>query len=145
MVGKRTGLKLADLPDSLSPVAVWGINPGKENFKLLQIQMESFQADPAQWEGQFESQMHGSQDGVLIRNKTPMSLLNGMPAQFVEVTFGSGFQARKTYAVVWADGSRGIVLSITARIGDITEEEAREVLRNVKAVRYPVNQEPAPE
>ena len=145
LVGKKTRVLLADLQDSLAPVAVWAIDPGKENFKLLQISMESFEGPPDQWEGQFESQTHGSQDGVLIRNKTPMSLTNGMPATFVELTFGSGFDARKEYAVVWADGSRGIVLSITTRIGDISEEDAKSIMHNVKAVRYPVNQEPQPD
>ena len=46
-----------------------------------------------------------------------MTLLNGMPAYFVEVAYGSGFDARKEYAIVWADGQRGIVLSETTRIG----------------------------
>jgi hypothetical protein len=69
-----------------------------------------------------------------------MSLLNGMPAYFVEVAYGAGFDARKEYAIVWADGQRGIVLAETSRIGDASADEAREVLKQVTAVRYPLYQ-----
>ena len=86
----------------------------------------SLHAAPDQWEGQFESQTHGAQEGTLIRNKTPMTLLNGMPATFVEVAYGSGFDAKKEYAIVWADGQRGIVLAETTRMGDANDEEAQE-------------------
>lgn len=66
-----------------------------------------------------------------------MALLNGMPAYFVEVAYGSGFDARKEYAIVWADGQRGIVLSETSRMGDASDDEARRLLKQVTAVRYP--------
>ena len=116
------------------------MHPGKEDVRTIQIAMEAFGGPPDQWEGQFESQTHSSQDGTLIRNKTPMTLLNGMPATFVEVAFGSGFDARKEFAIVWADGQRGIVLSETARLGDTSADHARETLKQVTAVRYPENQ-----
>jgi len=38
---------------------------------------------------------------------------------------------------VWADGQRGIVLSESGRIGDANADEARRVLSDVSAVRYP--------
>jgi hypothetical protein len=63
-----------------------------------------------------------------------------MPAYFVEVAYGSGFEARKEYAIVWADGQRGIVLSETTRIGDASAQEALRVLKQVTAVRYPASQ-----
>ncbi len=69
-----------------------------------------------------------------------MTLLNGMPATFVEVAYGSGFDARKEYAVVWADGQRGVVLEETTRIGDTSSEQAKEVLKQVTAVAYPTYQ-----
>jgi hypothetical protein len=111
--------------------------PGKEDARTITLAMESYDGAPEQWEGQFESQTHGSQDGTLIKNKTPMALLNGMPAYFVEVAYGSGFDARKEYAIVWADGQRGIVLSETSRMGDASDDEARRLLKQVTAVRYP--------
>ncbi len=136
----RLEAPLSALGQDLQPVAAWVLDPGKENARTIQISMEAFEGPPDQWEAQFESQTHSSQDGTLIRNKTPMTLLNGMPATFVEVAYGSGFDARKEFAIVWADGQRGIVLSETARLGDTSAEQAREMLKQVTAVRYPVYQ-----
>jgi hypothetical protein len=139
LLGRRL-VGVDQLGEDLSTVAAWVLHPGKEDARMIQLQMEAYDGPPNQWEGQFESQTHGAQDGTLIKNKTPMTLLNGMPAYFVEVTYGSGFDSRKEYAVVWADGQRGIVLSETGRLGDATEDEAKRVLKDVTAVRYPINQ-----
>ncbi|MEO7201916.1 MAG: hypothetical protein ABI431_04245 [Candidatus Tumulicola sp.] len=129
------------LGQDLQPVAMWVLHPGKEDARTITLSMESFEGAPNQWEAQFESQTHsGGGDGVLIRNRTPMSLLNGMPATFVEITTGSGFTSKKEYAVVWADGKRGIVLAETARLGDSSVDEAKRVLHNVSATRYPEEQ-----
>lgn len=136
----RSEITLDQLGSDLTPVAAWVLRPGKEDSRLIQISMESYTGAPDQWEGQFESQTHSSQDGTLIRNKTAMALLNGMPAYFVEVAYGSGFDAKKEYAIVWADGERGVVLSETTRMGDGSDEEARSVLKQVTAVRYPLYQ-----
>jgi hypothetical protein len=140
MLLARRYVDVQTLPTDMEPVARWAVRPGKENAVVIDLSMESFEGAPDQWEGQFESQMHNSADGVLIKNKTPMSLLNGMPATFVEVTMGSGFDSRKEFAVVWADGQRGVALSIGGRLGDVDADQARELLRNVTAVRYPANQ-----
>jgi hypothetical protein len=130
-----------ELGQDLQPVAMWVLHPGKEDARTITLSMESFTGAPDQWEAQFESQTHnGGGDGILIRNKTPMSLLNGMPATFVEVTSGSGFDSKKEFAVVWADGQRGIVLAVMARLGDTSAEEAKRVLKNVTATRYPSDQ-----
>jgi hypothetical protein len=137
---KRQDIPLAQLGDDLQPVALWVLNAGKEDARTITLSMEGYTADPSQWEGQFESQTHGAQEGTLIRNKTPMALLNGMPATFVEVAYGSGFDAKKEYAVVWADGQRGIVLAETTRMGDGSDAEALRVLKQVTAVRYPLYQ-----
>jgi hypothetical protein len=140
MLLARRYVDVQTLPTDMEPVARWAVRPGKDNAVVIDLSMESFEGAPDQWEGQFESQMHNSADGVLIKNKTPMSLLNGMPATFVEVTMGSGFDSRKEFAVVWADGQRGVALSIGGRLGDVDADQARELLRNVTAVRYPENQ-----
>ena len=138
LVGRQDGTTPDKLSQDLQVVAAWVLDPGKENARTIQLAMENYQGAPSQWEGQFESQTHGSQDGILIRNKTPMTLLNGMPATFVEIAFGSGFDAQKEYAIVWADGQRGIVLSETARLGYSSPDEARRVLKQVTAVAYPL-------
>jgi hypothetical protein len=133
--------KLEELGEDLQPVAMWVIDPGKQNARTITLSMESFDGEPSQWEAQFESQTHSSGgDGILIRNKTPMALLNGMPATFVEITSGSGFTSQKEFAIVWADGQRGIVLAETARLGDASADEAKTLLKNVTATRYPTDQ-----
>lgn len=139
LVNREDG-SLNHLGQDLQPVAAWVLYPGQENARTIQIAMEAFSGPPEQWEGVFESQTHGSQEGTLIRNKTPMSLLNGMPAYFVEVAYGNGFDARKEYAIVWADGQRGIVLSETTRMGDGSADEAKKFLKQATAVRYPLYQ-----
>lgn len=140
LVGRRYP-KLSELGSDLSTVAVWVLRPGKDDMRTISLSMESFDGPPDQWEGQYESQMHNAGgSGLLIRGKTPMSLLNGMPANFVEVTSGSGFTTQKQYAIVWADGQRGIVLAESARLGDASPDEAKQVLHDATAVRYPVGQ-----
>ncbi len=140
LLGRRY-LKPSELGDELQSVAVWAVRPGKEDMRTIQLSMEAFDGPPDQWEGQFESQMHSAGgNGLLIRNKTPMSLLNGMPASFVEVTSGSGFTTQKQFAIVWADGQRGIVLSESSRLGDANAEEAKRLLHDVSATRYPIEQ-----
>ena len=139
LLGRQQG-SLDALSQDLQTVAVWVLRPGKEDARTITLAMEAYGGPPNQWEGQFESQEHSTQEGVLIRNKTAMTLKNGMPAYFVEVAYGSGFDARKQYSIVWADGQRGVVLSETERLGDAGPEEARRVLSDVSAVRYPVDQ-----
>ncbi|MBV8433283.1 MAG: hypothetical protein JO029_03275 [Candidatus Eremiobacteraeota bacterium] len=139
LVGRRD-IDVRSLSDDLQVVARWALHAGKEDARFIDLAMESFEAAPNQWEPQFESQVHNSGDGILVKNKEPMALLNGMPATFVEITMGNGFDSRKEYAVVWADGVRGISLSLTTRIGDVTKEEAKQLLRNATATRYPVDQ-----
>ena len=65
------------LGQDLQTVAVWVLHPGDENARTIQIQMEAYSGAPDQWESQFESQTHGKQDGTLIKNKTPMTLITG--------------------------------------------------------------------
>ncbi|HKE37090.1 MAG TPA: hypothetical protein VKB39_06640 [Candidatus Baltobacteraceae bacterium] len=136
LMGRRE-VDVRQLGQDLEPIARWVVRPGKENAAFIDLSMEGYDGPPDQWEARFESQTHGGGSGVLIKNKTPMSLLNGMPATFVEVTTGEGFDSRKEYAVVWGDGARGVVLSVTARMGDVSADEAKAMLKNVTAVRYP--------
>jgi hypothetical protein len=140
LMGRIPTFSLDQLGTDLQTIATWVIRPGKEDARVIQLSMETYSGPPNDWEGQFESQTHGATDGTLIRNKTPMTLLNGMPATFVEVAFGAGFDARKEYAIVWADGARGIVLAEITRMGETGSDEARQLLKQVTAVRYPLYQ-----
>ncbi len=135
----RREVSLNELGDDLQAVAMWVLTAGPGGCRVRSSsRWKPSTVRPNQWEAQFESQTHSSQDGALIKNQTPMTLLNGMPATYVEVAYGSGFDARKEYAITWADGQRGVVLAETARIGDVTADEADEALKQVKAVRYPL-------
>jgi hypothetical protein len=78
-----------------------------------------------------------NQAGDVFIKKTPMKLSNGMPAIWQEITLGSGFDQVKIFQVVWADGLRGVALSVTGRYGSIDEPEAKRALANVSAVAYP--------
>ncbi|HVR45854.1 MAG TPA: hypothetical protein VMT95_04370 [Candidatus Binatia bacterium] len=140
LIGRQPKTSPDQLSQDLQTVAAWVVYPGKENAREITLAMEDYAGAPSQWEGQFESQTHGAQDGTLIRDRTPMTLLNGMPATFVEIAYGSGFDARKEFAIVWADGQRGVVLSETVRLGDAGPDEAKQLLKQVTAVAYPVNQ-----
>lgn len=139
LVGRQP-IPVEQLSQDLQTVAAWVVHPGDESARTIQIQMEAYSGAPNQWEGQFESQTHGSQEGTLIKNKTAITLENGMPAYFVEVAYGSGFGARKEYAIVWADGQRGIVLSETSAVGAVSAEDARRMLKQATAVAYPIDQ-----
>ena len=139
LVGRQE-VSLAQLSQDLQPVAVWVINPGREDARTIMLAMEVYEGPPDQWIDQFQSQTHSSLDGALIHSSTPITLMNGMPAHFVEIAYGSGFDARKEYAVVWADGQRGIALTETTRLGDASADEAKRVLKQVTAVRYPLYQ-----
>lgn len=136
----RLDVPVTELGPDLKLVAIWVLYPGKEYTRSISLSMEAYEGPPDQWEGQFESQTHGSQEGTLIRNKQPITLLNGMPAYFVEIAYGEGFDAKKEYAIVWADGQRGVVLAETMRLGDGGADEAKRVLKQVTAVRYPLYQ-----
>jgi len=144
LIGRRI-IPLAQLGEDLQPVGIWAIYPGKPEMRIIKIEMESFEGDPAQWEGQFESQTHGQADGVLFKKKTPITLTNGMPATFDEITYGSGFDSKKEYAVVFADGSRGIAISVTGRVGEMSETDAKKWLADAKAVRYPLDRDQPPQ
>jgi hypothetical protein len=136
----RQMIALNKLSQDLQPVAEWVLDPGKDDARAIVLSMEAYDGPPNQWETQFESQTHSEQDGAFIRSKTPISLTNGMPAWFVEVAIGSGFQEKKEYAVVWADGQRGVVLAEVGRMGDVGAQEAKRVLHDVSAVAYPLDQ-----
>lgn len=133
---------LRELPGDLTPVAAWALNidPANGHPKaILKIEMESFTGDPPSFEGRYESQMHDSGD-LMIRGKTSMPLANGMPAYFMEITSGSGLDTAKEFSLCWADGVRGVVISVTARLGDMSADQAKAIMKTATATRYPIDQ-----
>lgn len=126
------------LPANLLVVATWLIYPSMDQIKL---EMESYNGPPSEWEPVFEEQLRGGDgaDAPFFSNKARLRLLNGMPATFVEIGFdgGSRTAARKVFAILWADGRRGIVLSETMPASEASADKAKRDLRQVKAVEYP--------
>ncbi|HEY8321399.1 MAG TPA: hypothetical protein VIG46_06380 [Candidatus Baltobacteraceae bacterium] len=124
--------------DKATTVAVWAKFPGQANQRTLTITLEPYDGkDVTGYEVYTENELRGQIDGVFIGSKTPMTLTNGMPAYFLSITSGSGFDAMKIYEVIWYDGLRGVAISVRGRLGEITEDEAKAVLHNASAVRFP--------
>jgi hypothetical protein len=107
--------------------------------RVITIQMESFTGSLSGFEMVTENELRNQIDGVFFKNKQLTTLSNGMPAYWQEITMGSGFQTAKRFEYVWIDGVRGIVLSITGRYGDITEDDAKKALADASGVAYPRN------
>lgn len=126
------------LSGALLTVADWVIHSNMDQIKL---EMESYDGPSSEWEEVFEEQVRGADtaDAPFFSSKKQMRLLNGMPATFVEIDFDSGSKtaANKVFAVLWADGRRGVVLSETMPANDASADEAKRDLAQVKAVEYP--------
>jgi len=119
-------------------IAVWVVYPNMDQIKL---EMESYDGPRSEWESVFEEQVRGADraDAPSFSSKTPMRLLNGMPATFVEIDFDSASRtgATKVFAMLWADGRRGIILSETMPAGEANANKAKRDLAQVTAVEYP--------
>jgi hypothetical protein len=126
------------LSGDLLMVAAWVIHPNMDQIKL---EMESYNGPRSEWEAIFEEQVRGGDrvDAPFFSKKTQMRLLNGMPATFVEIDFDSWTKtaASKVFAILWADGRRGIVLSETMLASEASADKAKRDLGQVKAVEYP--------
>jgi len=111
----------------------------RDGRRMITITMESFQGTLAGWEMVTKNELRDQADGVFIKHKDLTKLANGMPAYWQEITVGSGFQTLKRYQYVWIDGVRGVVLSVTGRLGEISEDDAKKALANASAVAFPIN------
>jgi hypothetical protein len=124
-----------ELGDDPQTVAGW--TSGEKPPKVILIQQESFDGDLSSFDGVYEQQLRSQFDDALISHKESISLQNGMPAMFMEMTSGSGFNERKGYVVIWADGARGVAIMLMAQLGDLNDATAKRVLSDATAVRYP--------
>jgi hypothetical protein len=104
----------------------------------ITIEMQNFQGPLDGFEAQSENEVRTQTDSAFFK-KSATTLSNGMPAYWQEITMGSGFQELKRYQYVWVDGIRGIELAITAREGDLGEDEAKRALASATGVAYPLN------
>ena len=113
---------------------------GQQNQRTLTISLEPYDGgtDSTGYEVYVENELRGKIDGVFIGSKEAVRLTNGMPAYFMSVTAGSGFDAQKFYQEVWFDGVRGVTISLAGRLGEITDKEAKDAFKNASATLYPV-------
>ncbi len=119
-------------------VAVFVKNPGKENVRVIAVTMQNYEGSLDGFELYSENLAREQVQGVFIKNKERMTLANGMPAYWVELSFGSGFQAQKRYQCEWVDGVRGVTVSISGRLGEVDQKTARDALKDLSATLYPI-------
>ncbi len=141
LVGNMMQVTLDQLNDDPTTVASWVI-PGKSHtdVKVITIMMESYTGDLDGWDSTYENALREQDSSADIKNKEHVELQNGMPALFVEATLGSGFSTEKVFAYIWIDSQRGVVLSASAPLGGIDEDQAKQLLAGATAVKYPADQ-----
>jgi hypothetical protein len=122
------------------PVAGW-VYPNKDHPRKIVLLAQAFDGSVSDFDGVLEQQLRGQYDGALFKDKQNTAMSNGMPAMFMEMSAGEGFNIQKDYLLIWADGSRGMALVLYTSLGDIDAQAARAMLSDVAAVRYPVNRE----
>ncbi|MDQ2866639.1 MAG: hypothetical protein M3R51_10475 [Candidatus Eremiobacteraeota bacterium] len=139
LVGFRK-LPLAALTDNLQIVAGWALK-SKDVPQTITLSEQLFDGNTQGYETRFESDLRSRIDGALVKSSERTTLLNGMPAYFVDISYGSGFTLRKEFAYIWADGVRGVALEMTARTGELDAKAAKAALLRASAVRYPADRE----
>jgi hypothetical protein len=138
LVGRRP-IGVESLSGDPHVVAAW--RNSRMPPRVITIQQESYEGDVDGFESLFEQQLRNQYQDALIQHQEPMSLRNGMPAMFMELTAGSGFDERKGYIIIWADGTRGVAITLLAQIGDLDIGTAKRLLSDASAVRYPAGRE----
>ncbi|MDQ6930367.1 MAG: hypothetical protein M3126_06850 [Candidatus Eremiobacteraeota bacterium] len=136
---QRLAVTPADLRDSdkLGLIAAYVHNPGRDNEQRMVLEMENFNgSSSASFESSVENELRTQFDGLLIR-KQETHLANGMPAVWLNMTYGSGFDTTKLFGYAVSDGRRGIILLAQGRLDLIHEDEAKAALSSLSVVLYP--------
>lgn len=125
--------------DGPTVVAAFAKDPGTASVSIVTIVMENFSGlNVDGFELLQENVIREQVDGAFIQ-KQKTALPNGMPAFWVRVSSGSGFDQTRRWQYEWVDGVRGVTLSITAHYGTLDDNKAKDALKNVSAVLYPLN------
>lgn len=134
----RVGVPGYDPTDLSEPTTVAGYikDPGKEYQQSLTIQLQDYSGTLMGFETFNENQIRSKVD-VFVDKKDLTTLSNGMPCYFLKMSFGSGFSAKQVYQYVIFDGKRGITASVTGRLGELSEENAKAYLKDISVVLYP--------
>jgi len=138
-VGQRQ-ISLDDLGEDPQVVAGW-VSGDVTRPKRMLIQIQAYEGPLDGFESTYEQTLRNAFGDALIKNKEHTSLKNGMPAVYFEMTSGTGFDAAKMFVYCWVDGIRGVVLSVTAQVGEMDTKTAKQLLSDASAVRYPAGRE----
>jgi hypothetical protein len=123
---------------TLYPVAVFARSAGKPEQRTIMISVEPYQGSIDGFESNSENELRTQIEGVFVDHKTRTALANGMPVWWQKISFGEGLgNTYRRYAYVGFDGRRGISVSITGRLGELSEEEAKTALADLSIVVYP--------
>jgi hypothetical protein len=129
-------LKLEDLSDGLQVVAGWvGGSPSRP--ERIVLQQQAFDGSLDGFSSNFQQQLRQAYGDATFKNKEQTKLRNGMPAIFIQMTAGSGFDVTTVFTYLWVDGSRGVALSVMAPVGEVDADGAKRLLSDASAVRYP--------
>lgn len=138
-IGQKNGLKVADLNDP-AVVAIW-VLPGQHPKQLI-IMQQAFSGSLGAFEQQYTQQLRNEGgEGALIRNKQDVRLKNGMPAKYLEMTSGEGFDVHKAYVELWVDGYRGCAVVFSALVSEADEKTVKSYFADLSAVQYPYDRE----
>lgn len=134
-LGQRP-IPLESLGNDPQVVAAW-VLPAKERSRQLLIQQQAFEGTADGYAANYEQFLRNAYGDALVKNKENTTLRNGMPAVYMEMTTGKGFATQKFFLMSWADGARGVTLSLSAPVGELDKAAALRVFSDASAVRYP--------
>lgn len=126
--------------EGFQPLAIFVMDQGKAEQKTLIISAEPYEGTLDGFESSTENELRSGSEGTFVDKKVRLTMPNGMPAYWMKVSRGD--QAGKlfqTFQYAIFDGTRGIVASVSGRLGDIREEQARAWLAGLQVVLYPRN------
>jgi len=133
----RIPAPMPEIGEHLTPAAGYIKNPGQNDVQLITVSMMSYGGGGTDgWESRAEQELRGQIDGALIK-RTNAPLKNGMPAYWLKVQYGDGFEAMEQFGYVVFDGRRGIYVAIGGHVSSIDENMAKEALSNLAVVVYP--------
>lgn len=128
-------------PSSISGqqvVAVWTKGSGQDERTTIVIAIEPFTGfDLDAYETQAANDAREASQSVLVDKKIRTATANKMPAYWLAIAMGSGFDAVRRYEYIWTDGVRGVTVAISGHLGVLSEDQAKAALSNIYATAYP--------
>ena len=118
----------------LTPVAAYVRDRGTSEQLQIAIMMEPFSGGLNEFETVVENDLRGAIPDVFVSRKSLSRLANGMPAYWLKLAYGDGFDSMQQYLYAATDGRRGIVVSMSGHLGVITEEKAKEALKKTAVI-----------